>query len=41
MASFIVEGGHQLHGEITPQELRTNSTSNLCNFANQRRGSYK
>jgi len=28
MASFVIEGGHKLHGEIHPQ----GATNSLCHF---------
>lgn len=30
MASFIVEGGHELHGEITPQGAKNEALQVIC-----------
>lgn len=30
MASFIVEGNHQLHGEITPQGAKNEALQVIC-----------
>ena len=30
MASFIIEGGHQLHGEITPQGAKNEALQVIC-----------
>ena len=34
MSTFIVEGGHSLHGSISPQGAKERGTrSNLCHIA--------
>lgn len=30
MASFIIEGGHRLHGELTPQGAKNEALQILC-----------
>ena len=30
MASFIIEGGHKLHGEITPQGAKNEVLQEIC-----------
>ena len=30
MATFIIEGGHQLHGEITPQGAKNEALQVIC-----------
>ena len=30
MGTFIIEGGHQLHGEITPQGAKNEALQILC-----------
>ena len=30
MASFVIEGGHKLHGEITPQGAKNEVLQILC-----------
>ena len=30
MASFIIEGGHRLHGEITPQGAKNEALEVIC-----------
>ena len=30
MASFIIEGGHELHGEITPQGAKNEALQVIC-----------
>ena len=30
MSSFIIEGGHQLHGEITPQGAKNEALQVIC-----------
>lgn len=36
MASFVIEGGHRLCGEIHPQGAKTKFADNLCHIANRR-----
>ena len=30
MAKFVIEGGHQLHGEITPQGAKNEALEVIC-----------
>ena len=30
MATFVIEGGHKLHGEITPQGAKNEALQVLC-----------
>ena len=30
MSSFIIEGGHELHGEITPQGAKNEALQVIC-----------
>ena len=36
MASFVIEGGHRLSGEIHRKELKRSFADNLCHVADRR-----